>query len=229
MTPKKALLQKFYFLTVNNDDTGFVGSAEFPLELAFSIAGRVPSWKVDVIQDGNRFQMSLFSLELAGNWIPLAEKIDNIFWKPESEFNPEVMCATSDLVVEIRQSIDAEDDEEDEYENKVFVYLEELDPSVEWFEIMMHEDEAAIENMQDVYLVLDKANNLAMLKIENHDDLYHIDSNETLKFWTDYYEDDLLYDFDSYKMGQLLAMNAFDDAVVHRLLDEIISKYLELV
>jgi hypothetical protein len=226
MTPKKAVLQKFYFLTVNNDDTGFVGSEEFPLELAFSITGRVPSWKVDVIQDGNRFQMSLFSLELGGNWHPLAEKLDNIYWKSESEFHPEVMFATSDLVVEICQPIDA-DDEEDEYQNKVFVYLEELDPSNDWFDIMMHEDEAAIENMRDVYVVLDKTDNLAMLKIENHDDLYHIDSNDTLKFWTDYYEDDLLYDFDSYKMGQLLAMNAFDDVVVHRLLDEIISKYVE--
>lgn len=228
MTPKKALLQKFYFLTVNNDDTGFVGSEEFPLELAFAITGRVHSWKVDVIQDGHRFQMSLFSLELAGNWHPLAEKIDNIFWKSENDFHPEVMCATSDLVVEICQPIDS-DDEDDDFENKVFVYLEDILPSIEWFDIMTHEDEAAIENMRDVYLVLDKTGNLAMLKIENHDDLYHIDSNETLKFWTDYYEDDLLYDFDSYKMGQLLAMNAFDDGVVHRFLDEIISKYLELV
>ena len=228
MTPKKALLQKFYFLAVKNDDTGFVGSEEFPLELAFSIAGRVPSWKADVIQDGHRFQMSLFSLELAGNWHPLAQKLDNIFWKSESEFHPEIMCATSDLVVEICQPVDA-DDEDDEFENKVFVYLEEIDPSIEWFDIMMHEDETAVENMRDVYLVLDKTDNLAMLKIENHDDLYHIDSNETLKFWTDYYEDDLLYDFDSYKMGQLLAMNAFADGVVHRLLDEIISKYVELV
>jgi len=228
MTPKKALLQKVYFLIVNNDDTGFVGSEEFPLELAFSIAGRVPSWKVDVTQDGNRFQMSLFTLELAGNWVQLAEKLDNIYWKSESEFNPEVMHATSDLVVEICQPIKAVD-EEDEYENKVFVYLEEIDPSTEWFDIMMHEDEDALDNMRDTYLVLDKNDNLAMLKIENHDDLYHIDTDETLKFWTDYYEDDLLYDFDSYKISQLLAMNVFDDEVAHRLLDEIISKYVELV
>lgn len=236
MTPKKAAaLQTIYFLSVLNDDNDLVDSTEFPLDVAFQIVGKYPSWNVDIFQDGNRFQMCLIVLELAGNWHKLFQIIQQqnikIFWKSATDFCPEVECDFSHQLIEVHQPIEEERDSSSEESetiddnNRVIAFLETLIDNICWCDLIVEED---LIKMKNTYLVMDKKKEIAILEVENHDQLYNIDCIETLDFWADYFQDDLKYNFNELSLGQLLSLTAFDENAMDKLLYEIISERIDL-
>jgi len=241
MTPKKAALQTIYFLSVQNDDNDLVDSTDFPLSDAFQIVGKCPSWNVDVFQDGNRFQMCLIVLELAGNWQPLIQLIQQntkIFWKSASDYCPEVECDFSGQLVAVHhqpieeeqddslsESSSAESDAMINDDNRVIVFLETLIDTIDWYNLIVEDD---LFKMKNTYLVLDKKKEIALLEVENHDQLYNIDCIETLDFWADYFQDDLTYNFKELSLGQLLSLTVFDENAVDKLLNEFISERIDL-
>ena len=220
MTPRKVLLTKIYFLEVEND-IEYVED-EMTIGEAFRIAGEQPSWKVDVFQDGNNFKLVLSCMELAGDWLKLAERLKehrDIYWRTSDEFTPSVECDGSDTFINLTNPLDIDDSSSDTTEveatTSIYKYLEEEYEDIDWRELISKDDEDA---MRYVYLVKDKDNNLALLHTEET-----IESVETLEYWIDYYYDQLEYNLEDLSLGELLTVSSLDDTLSERLYIEYIK------
>jgi hypothetical protein len=230
MTPKKAPLQRVYFLDVIGD-TEYVEN-ELTIDVAFKIVGEYSSWKVDIYQDGTRFKLSLTVLELAGDWNHLVEKLrehTKVYWRISNDYSPKMKCDDCNEYISLNNPLpqtDTESCSSDQNNSKVYQFLECIYDDIDWNDLYTIQDEIT---MKDTYLVMDKQNHLGILQVENKGSLYNIDNHEILDFWTDYFYDDITYSLDTLSLGQLLSLNVFNESVVKKLYDEFIIDKIDIV
>jgi hypothetical protein len=230
MTPKKAPLKRVYFLEVIGDNE-YVEN-ELTIDVAFKIVGEYSSWKVDIYQDGTRFKLSLTVLELAGDWQQLVDKLceyTKVYWRIDDNYVPKMKCDDCNEYISLNNpsaQTDTGNCISDQNNSKVYHFLECIYDDIDWNDLYTIQDEI---NMKDTYLVINKQNHLGILQVENKESLYNIDNHEILEFWTDYFNDDIIYSLDTLSLGQLLTLNVFNETVVKTLYDEFIIDRIDIV
>ena len=217
MTPRKVPLTKIYFLEIDNDIDD-----EMTIDEAFRIAGEQSSWKADVFQDGNNFKLILTCLEVAGDWLKLAEMLKehrDIYWRTADQFTPASECDGSDIFIRLTNPLALDDNESDTTENEsntcIYKYLEDVYDDIDWNDLYNDDDK---NNTNFVYIVKDNNDKLALLHTEDI-----IESVEILNEWIDYYYDSLDYSIERLSLGCLLTIRSLDDTLSERLYQEYIK------